>query len=229
MEDVMTQRENLSTKIMSTLQQLHEQFSKNISFEIDEYGECDITINKGCFFSNIDMLKCRCCKTVINFAKKFNENFKFLLELDTPINFLRLSFFDKAYSVMRFHVTVENNFFDSCGFTVLSDNFNPCDNIEEYEFRNIVETFYKILGRNPPAIYSNPDDSSITRMFDDDDDAKYRGEGGFQALKGNGKECSYFIKKYKKLRKNTYSNKLRVKKYNRRTKRRIGGRRRGRK
>lgn len=124
---------------------------------------------------------------------------------------------------MRFHVTVENNFFDSCGFTVLSDNFNPCDNIEEYEFRNIVETFYKILGRNPPAIYSNPDDSSITRMFDDDDDAKYRGEGGFQALKGNGKECSYFIKKYKKLRKNTYSNKLRVKKYNRRTKRRIGG------
>ena len=31
------------------------------------------------------------------------------------------------------------------------------------------------------------------------------------------------IKKYKKLRKNTYSNKLRVKKYNRRTKRRMGG------
>lgn len=230
MQDDMS-REQLSTQIMSTLQQLRRQFPKNISFAIDEYGECNITINKDCGGSNIPihMLQCRCCKTVLKFAKKFNENFDFLLELDTPLNFLKLSFHDKAHSVMRFNVTVKNNFFDSCGFTVLSDNFNPCDNIEEDEFRNIVETFYNILGRNPPAIFSNPDDSSIPRMFDDEDDAKYRGEGGFQALKGNGKECSYFIKKYKKLRKNTYSNKLRVKKYNRRTKRRIGGRRRGRK
>jgi hypothetical protein len=222
MEDVMTQRVKLSTRIMSTLQQLHQRFPKNISFAIDEYGECNITINKDCFASNISMFKCRCCKTVLNFAKKFNENFKFLLELDTPLNFLKLSFCDKAHSVMRFNVTVKNNFFDSCGFTGLSDNFNPC-NIEEDEFRNIVKTFYKILGSNPDLV-PNTTDSSIPRMFDDDDAKKYR--GGAQGGRNRGSQCSYFIKKYKKLRKNTYSNKLRVKKYNRRTKRRMGGGRR---
>jgi hypothetical protein len=93
MQDVMSQRQQLSKQIMSTLQQLHQRFPKNISFAIDEYGECNITINKDCGGSNIPiaMFKCRCCKTVVNFAKQFNENFDFLLELDTPLNFLKLS------------------------------------------------------------------------------------------------------------------------------------------
>lgn len=226
-------REQLSTQIMSTLQQLHQRFPKNISFEIDEYGECNITISKGCRASNIPipMFECRCCKIIINFAKIFNEKFKFLLELDTPLDFFKLSFHDKAHSIMRFNVIIKKNFFDSCGFTKLSDNFNPC-NIEEDKFRNIVKTFYNILGTNPLHLVPNPDDSSIPRMFDDDD-AKYTGGAGIQTMhktrsisrpkhKSKYKYKNSYFKKYKKLRKNNYSNKLRVKKYNRRTKRRMG-------
>jgi hypothetical protein len=228
MQDDMS-REQLSTQIMSTLQQLRRQFPKNISFAIDEYGECNITINKDCGGSNIPihMLQCRCCKTVLKFAKKFNENFDFLLELDTPLDFLKLSFHDKAHSVMRFNVTVKNNFFDSCGFTELSDIFNPC-NIEEDEFRNIVETFYKILGTNPPAIFSNPDDSSIPRMFDDDDDAKYREYRGGAGLQIVHKTRRISRPKHKSKHKSKYKykNSYFIKKYNRRTKRRMGGGRR---
>jgi|688.fasta_scaffold103862_2 hypothetical protein len=228
MQDDMS-RKQLSTKIMSTLQQLRRQFPKNISFAIDEYGECNITINKDCGGSNIPihMLQCRCCKTVLKFAKKFNENFNFLLELDTPLDFLKLSFHDKAHSVMIFNVTVKNNFFDSCGFTELSDIFNPC-NIKEDEFRNIVETFYKILGRNPPAIFSNPDDSSIPRMFDDDDDAKYREYRGGAGLQIVHKTRRISRPKHKSKHKSKYKykNSYFIKKYNRRTKRRMGGGRR---
>jgi hypothetical protein len=214
-------REQLSTQIMSTLQQLHQRFPKNISFAIDEYGECNITINKDCGGSNIPipMFKCRCCKTVVNFAKQFNENFDFLLELDTPLNFLKLSFSDKAHSVMRFNVTVKNNFFDSCGFTGLSDNFNPC-NIEEDEFRNIVKTFYKILGTNPPNLVPNTTDSSIPRMFDDDD-AKYRVGAGLQIVRKTRR-----ISRSKHKSKYKYKNSSFIKKHNRRTKRRMGGGRR---
>ena len=65
-------REQLSRQIMSTLQQLHQRFPKKISFAIDEYGECNITIKKDCANIPIPMFKCRCCKTFINFAKKYN-------------------------------------------------------------------------------------------------------------------------------------------------------------
>lgn len=227
MQNDMSQRENLSKKIMSTLQQLHQRFPKNISFEIDEYGKCNITIKKDCGGSNVPirMFQCRCCETVIEFAKKFNEHFEFLLELDTPLDFIKLSFHNNAHSVRIFEVAIKKNFFDSCGFTGLSDNFNPC-NIEEDEFRNIVKIFYNILGRKPPVV-SKPA-NSVIGMFNDDD-AKYRGGAGIQTRsisrpkhKSKYKYKNSYFKKYKKLRKNNYSNKLRVKKYNRRTKRRMG-------